>query len=550
MQKNAALGFHESFEDMIEQKRLFAALHESEHRYRQLVQGLPAAVYTCDAEGHIMLYNKAAAVLWGREPEIGKDLWCGSWRIYQTDGKPLPLDSCPMAIALREGKPVYGEEIIVERPDGVRRNVLPHPEPIFDAGGAIIGAVNMLVDITEHKHTAQRLRESEERFRTMADQAPIIIWMSDEKSNSIYQNSRWWEFVGMHAEKAYGTGWADFIHPEDKELAYNEWLQAFENRKPYNSKFRYRHAKGEYRIVNANCTPRVSEQGEFMGYIGILNDITLEENAKVSLEKLVEERTRDLVKANAELERSNQDLEQFAYVASHDLQEPLRKIQAFSNLLQRDSKEILNENCLMYMDKITGSASRLSALIDDLLNFSRTTRAGTLFAEIDLNEVLEKIKSDFEVLISRKKAVIKIIDCKHLPTIEGVPSQINQLFNNLINNSLKFSTENRPPVITISCKKLEEVQTVPYPEIYKDIPHYEIVVTDNGIGFEPEYAEQIFMIFQRLHDQYTFAGSGIGLALCRKIVINHHGKIYAKGTKDEGCSFHVILPEKQVYNKV
>ena len=546
MQKKATLGIQESVKDMVEQKRLFAALHESEHRYRQLVQGLPAAVYTCDREGRIMLYNKAAIALWGREPQIGKDLWCGSWRIYQTDGKPLPLDTCPMAIALKEGRPVYGEEIVVERPDGERRNVLPHPEPIFDAAGEIIGAVNMLVDITDHKIIAQKLRESEERFRTMADQAPIIIWMSDEKSNSIYQNSRWWEFVGMHAEKASGTGWADFIHPEDKELAYEEWLQAFENRQPYNTKFRYRNAKGEYRIVVANCTPRVSEQGEFMGYIGILNDITLEENAKVWLENLVEERTRELVIANGELERSNQELEQFAYVASHDLQEPLRKIQAFSNLLQRDSREILNENCLMYLDKISGSASRLSALIDDLLNFSRITRQGTLFAEIDLNEVLEKVKNDFELLISRKKAVIKLIHCKHLPTIEGVPLQINQLFNNLINNSLKFSSKHRPPNITISCRKLEELETASYSDQYKNIPHYEIVIKDNGIGFEAEYAEQIFMIFQRLHDQYTFAGSGIGLALCRKIVVNHHGKIHAEGMKGKGSSFHVILPERQV----
>jgi PAS domain S-box-containing protein len=533
-----------TIQELAEQNKMYVALNESEHRYRQIIQGLPAAIYTTDAEGRIMQYNTASVILWGREPEIGKDLWCGSWKIFKPDGiTPMPLDACPMAVALKEGRPVYNEEIVIERPDGMRRNVLPHPRPIFDAQGIVAGAVNMLVDITDHRLTQQAVHESEERFRTLADQAPIMIWMTDEKGNSIYLNSKWCEFTGLLKDHCDGILWASFIHPDDKEKTFTEWQMAVKDHKTYSRNFRYRNASGEYRIIHATFSPRINEQGTFMGYIGILNDITLQESAKNQLEAIVEDRTKDLIKANLELERSNHELEQFAYVASHDLQEPLRKIQAFSNLLQRDSKETLDDNCLMYLDKITGSASRLSALIDDLLNFSRLTKPGALFVETDLNSILLRIKNDFELHISRKKAVI---NSDQLPVIEAVPLQMNQLFYNLISNSLKFSEKGRPPVIDISCRKLPADKITPHSEAYRHIPHYEIIFTDNGIGFEQEYAEQIFMIFQRLHEQYTYSGSGIGLALCRKIVNNHHGSICAKGQKEKGASFCIILPERQV----
>jgi PAS domain S-box-containing protein len=151
--------------DITERKQAEAVIEDIHQRYRQLVHGLSAAVYTCDAEGHVMLYNEAAVALWGREPEVGKDLWCGSWRIYETDGTPLPLESCPMAMAIREGRPIRGREIVVERPDGTRANVLPYPTPICDATGAMIGAVNMLVDITERKQTEAALEELREKVR-------------------------------------------------------------------------------------------------------------------------------------------------------------------------------------------------------------------------------------------------------------------------------------------------------------------------------------------------------------------------------------------------
>ena len=397
-------------------------LTESEHRYSQIVQGLPAAFYTCDPKGRIKLYNKAAVALWGRDPEIGKDLWCGSWKIYRTDGSPLPLDECPMAIAIREGRPVLGHEIIIERPDGVRRYVLSHPEPIFDANGRMVEAINMLVDITEHKKAQETLWRSEAQYRDL-------------------------------------------------------------------------------------------------------------------LENEVEERIKELQRVNEELAKSNNDLEQFAYVASHDLQEPLRKIRIFAGMVE----ELLNdpEKAGYYLHKISVSSERMMTLIQDLLNFSRLNRTGQPLEYVSLNEVLAHIRNDLELFIHEKQAVITSED---LPLIKGEPLQLYQLFYNIINNSLKFSNPHVTPRITIATRPLLPDEVSVFPSLDPSLEYVEILLKDNGIGFAQQYAEQIFTIFQRLNNRQTYTGTGIGLALCKKIVSNHHGHIYAMSKEAEGAAFYVILP--------
>ena len=308
---------------------------------KQLIQALPVAVYTCNVEGYIQFYNKAAVDIWGREPIIGKDLWCGSWRILQLNGAYLPLEECPMAIALKTGKPVRAQEVIIERPDGTCVNVLPHPDPLFDTDGKIIGAVNTLVDITD-------LRKSKQ-----------------------------------------------------------------------------------------------------------LNDLLKEYNNK---------------------------LEEFAYAASHDMQEPLRKIQTFSNMLQESCGNQLDGRGKNYLDKICGSAERMNSIIQDLLNYSRDTNALAPVVETNLNALVKNIKADLEILINNKEAIIK---CGPLPVIKAIPSQMNRLFYNLIQNALKFSKADVAPVIVISVSE----------SIMADEENnawFEIQVRDNGIGFDNKYADKVF----------------------------------------------------------
>jgi PAS domain S-box-containing protein len=507
-----------------------------ETRYSQLVHALPAAIYTCDAKGYVKLYNKAAVELWGREPEAGKDLWCGSWKIYNTDGSPLPLDSCPMAMALKLGKSIRGVEIVIERPDGTRRHVLPHPDPIFDANGNILEAVNMLVDVTDTRMAELAIKESEERFRTIASAAPVIIWMSDDEGNFLYLNKKWEDFTGKAAKNGLQKAWLRFVHENDQDELLRKLEVTFAERISLEAKFRYRNSTGGYSVMKMNGNPTYDVAGRFTGYVGMFHDITLHEDAKTSLEKQVTERTKELQSTNRDLIKSNNDLEQFAYVTSHDLQEPIRKILTFAELLERDLED--TEKAKNYLGKISDSAGRMMTLVKGLLNYSRLSKKESSFGLVNLNEVFSSVRMDLELVIQEKCAIIKTED---LPSIEAIPLQMIQLFYNLLGNALKFSSAERQPQICLACKSVNESDYSRF-SLDENRGYYELIFKDNGIGFSPQYSDKIFAIFQRLHDKNSYPGAGIGLALCKNIVLNHHGVIYAKGEEEKGAEFHIILP--------
>lgn len=247
------------------------------------------------------------------------------------------------------------------------------------------------------------------------------------------------------------------------------------------------------------------------------------------------ESSEQLRKTNSSLEKSNRDLEQFAYIASHDLQEPLRKILVFTQLLGQnfDNKDELQR----YHQKISQSATRMQELIRDVLNFSRISNSDEAYVSVNLNEIVENLKIDFELFLSERSGVVIH---ETLPTIQGIPLQLSQLFSNLISNSLKYSENN--PVITIRCSIINAEDMPQYHLTEGPTEYYHINFSDNGIGFDPEYSEKIFTIFQRLHSKQTYSGTGIGLALCRKIVENHHGVITAESTVGQGATFHIFLP--------
>jgi two-component system CheB/CheR fusion protein len=257
------------------------------------------------------------------------------------------------------------------------------------------------------------------------------------------------------------------------------------------------------------------------------------------LDHEVQQRTRELEEINKELSRSNSELQQFAYVASHDLQEPLRKIMTFSDKLLQHAERIPEEG-RTYIEKIASSSHRMTRLIDDLLNFSRISRSNRKFTRTDLNDIVKDVLVDFELIILQKKAKIEF---EKLPVIQAIPLQMEQLFHNLISNALKFSKEDAPPVISISSRPIS-TQEANDRNLRKMGPYIEIMVKDNGIGFNPEFSEQIFTIFQRLNSKYEYPGTGIGLALCRKIALNHEGEMWAEGIPNEGARFHIILPVK------
>jgi len=211
-------------------------------------------------------------------------------------------------------------------------------------------------------------------------------------------------------------------------------------------------------------------------------------------------------------------------------------------LLEQRFKNDIPDEANVLIEKIKNSSERMSVLIRDVLNFSRITQSENLFVNTDLNEILNNVIKDFELLIQEKKV---IIIKENLPTIEAIAVQINQLLYNLINNSIKFSNTNIQPVISISSKKLSVTELKKYPKFDPSHCYYQITVNDNGIGFDQQFAEEIFLIFHRLNDHQQYSGTGIGLALCKRIVDNHMGEIFTEGAENKGATFNIILPAKQ-----
>jgi PAS domain S-box-containing protein len=331
-----------------------------------------------------------------------------------------------------------------------------------------------------------------------------------------------------------------FIHPDDLESTRrifrtaladgsDSFVQVYRMVNPVTGKSGWLQTHGSIVRDGAGRAVRV---------FGVTQDITEQKSFELVLEQRVEERTEQLRVINEQLARSNSELEQFAYIASHDLQEPLRKVRTFTGLLRHQAGGTLTPEQQAHLDKIAESTNRMQHLIEDVLDYSRLGRAEARFEPTSLDDVLQQVLADFELTIAEKQA---IVTCDPLPTLPAHPLQMNQLFINLVGNGLKFVRPGEPPRLHVGCRRLapEEAQRH---ELPPETAYCELSFRDHGIGFRQEYAEKIFSIFQRLHGRHDYAGTGIGLALCRKIVVNHRGKIFAESTEGEGAVFYVILP--------
>ena len=267
-----------------------------------------------------------------------------------------------------------------------------------------------------------------------------------------------------------------------------------------------------------------------------------EQPVVVESEVTKEELQSTIEKLTFQLEQTNTQLDQFRHITSHELQEPLRKIIIFSKILQQNEKKIKTRDVKKYLEKIISSSGRLKKLIEEMLNFATVTNYEKLLVKTDLNEILRCTLFDFELLIEEKKAQVIAHD---LPEIEAVPFQMSQLFYDIIHNSLKFSKVDIAPVIEIASRKLTKKEIKSHTNLDGKLWYYEITFRDNGIGFNQKYAEQIFTMFQRLSSGGEYPGTGIGLAICKKVVNNYHGEIYAQGLEDKGAVIHVLLPVEQ-----
>ena len=268
------------------------------------------------------------------------------------------------------------------------------------------------------------------------------------------------------------------------------------------------------------------------------------QEAKNGLEEIVRQRTQQLEEKNKELEARNKELGSFTYAASHDLQEPLRKIQTFSDRILQTAPDLPQQTQEQFK-RIQSAVSRMKLLIENLLSYSKVEVSKPQFELTDLNLVLQEVKNDLSEKIEATGAVI---DVRELPKLPAVPFQLQQLFTNIISNAIKFRKEDEPPLIVIDCV-VAKGKDIARQNAPADREYYHLSISDNGIGFNQEYAEKIFDIFQRLHAQAEYEGTGIGLAICKKIVETHRGFITATGEPGKGSSFHIFLPvnEKEFF---
>lgn len=433
--------------------------------------------------------------------------------------------------------------------DGSTRHVMINSSVLWN-GSEFIHTRCFTIDITTQKLAAQAKQESDARFKVMSDLVPVIIWTTDENGLCTFVNSKWRELTGRGNQDSLGNQWLNVIHPDDRVNIQASWSKSLSERKKFEAKFRIITSTGKYIVVYANTMPQFDTGNRFTGHIGIIQDISVEEEIKSSLEKMVLSRTEDLRKRNKELketekilmsknhelEEINSELSSFAHVASHDLQEPLRKIQTFTDRMVYTDGDKLSPRSKNYITKIQAATNRMRSLIRDILLYSKTANTDASLELTDLNLLLEDVIKEFEIRIEQTGA---IIENRGLPALPVVRFQFRQLFFNLISNALKFSqTDEKAHIVfrytIVPGREISGMENV------KEL--YAIAVSDNGVGFEAQYAEKIFEIFNRLHNESDYEGTGIGLSICKKIVEKHRGRIKAEGIVNGGATFYIYLP--------
>lgn len=424
-------------------------------------------------------------------------------------------------VAVREGQEFCREFRLITSAN-VTRWVRVHSKPMNAEDGEHIGYVGTVEDITASKESEEALRRSEERWQLALQGANEGIWDWKVQSNDLFFSPRFKEIMGFADREAPDRFdfWIERVHPEDVERVMQEIRDHFSKQISfYSVECRMRCRDDSYRWVFIRGQAVWDESGFAVRMVGSISDITarkhIEAEKSAFAEKVLE---------------SNRELQQFASVASHDLQEPLRKIQAFGERLQSNHSRELSEEGQDYLQRLLSAADRMRTLINDLLVLSRVTTKARPMVPVDLTQVVHDVVTDLEVRVAQSGGCVRV---STLPTVEADPLQMRQLLQNLIGNALKFHQAGAAPIVKIAGV------------LIRDDCWCEIRVEDNGIGFDTKHLGRIFAPFQRLHTRQQYEGSGMGLAICRKIVERHKGTITATSVPGQGATFIITLPVKQ-----
>ena len=388
---------------------------------------------------------------------------------------------------------------------------------------------------------ADKLRESEDDFRVLTDSLPLMM-LSFTGSGIVTYTNKWLkDFLGVAPKDLSARSWQNHLHPDDYSPFSKDLQNSLARQCSLTEHYRFvEKASGQFVWHVFSIIPLKNEKNTFQRWIGFMFDIhaekqieqTLKDNRDLKqIQKQLYDYQAELQRKVVELNRSNYELEQFAHLASHDLQEPLRRLFFYSDVLRQKYGDQIDTSGKSILNNMTTAAGRMKELINDLLSYSQLQQQKLHFESVDLNSVMQEIVRDLDLPIREKTATIEI---DTLPVMEGNPIRLRQLFQNLVSNALKYSKDGVPPVIRIMSELTDDAVT--------------ISIKDNGIGFPEEYREKIFGLFERLHSRDQYPGTGIGLSICKKIAELHHGNISAVSTPGEYAEFKITLPLHKAEN--
>ena len=494
------------FQDVTFQRRAEEKIKESEKRYRSYVDNAPDGIFVINENGKFYEVNPAGLKMTGYSAEELLNLSISDI-IHSQDQS---LVQTHLVTVVTTGSASH--ELAFVDKSGTKR--------YWNIDTVKLTETRLLVfakDVTDKHHAAEALSNSEMRLSMHVQQTPLGVIEADVNLRITSWNPAAIAVFGHSEKEALNQDISQLIFSSDQQTGFQTlWDLFVKGNGNQKEVFKNVRKNGHEITCEWYLTPLYDKTSQLTSIACLVLDISEKIEAEIELKRAIENLTR-----------SNKELENFAYVASHDLQEPLRKIQAFSDRLMSKYLDVIDDHGKEYITRMHQSAERMQVLINDLLAFSRLTTQVRSFETIDLNMVFKNVLNDLEINIEKTGAKI---ETGRLPVIEGDEIQMSQLFLNLLSNSLKFRFPDRPPVIKINAVENRKF--------------YQITVTDNGIGFDEKYLERIFVIFQRLHNRSEFEGTGIGLAMCKKIVERHNGSITASSKPDMGATFIIELPKK------
>jgi two-component system CheB/CheR fusion protein len=510
----------------------------SEERFRLVARATNDAIWDWDLLNDEIWWSDSFSKMFGFQSEdISRQQWAEN--IHPDDRKEV-TDS--LLDAVRDNGHQWSREYRLRRAGGAYASILDRGYILYNDEGKAYRMLGSMIDLTALKEAEQAVASNIAEKRFLAEAMPLMVWTSVEAGELDFVNSQFEYYTDLQYEDAIGKGWQRVIHPHDLEVLLSTWEDAEEDHADFKCEIRILSHGDQYRWNLLRAKARKGEDEKFFSWVITNMDVHEQKVMNEILEEKVAERTVQLQKSNMDLESSNNDLQLFASVASHDLQEPLRKIHMFSKMVRDKHDKELPESTVLYLNKIMHSVNRMKSLMVNILHFSKLTTESAGFEWVDLNELLAEVQEDFEMLVKEKNATIIVSE---LPVIMANKSQIQQVFQNLIGNSLKFTSPEVPPVIRISAQCIEEKSADAWEA--KDGKWCRLSIVDNGIGFDEQFKSKIFDLFQRLNSKDTYEGTGIGLAIIKKIVEKHQGLITAESKAGEGASFHIILPVEQEF---